>query len=510
MHRDASTLDSESLVEGDLCIVGAGAAGIAIALEWANESRTVVLLEGGGFDLEPEVQDLYRGEIIGRAYYPMDAARLHYFGGTTGHWAGFCSPLDSIDFMERPWVPESGWPFAREELDAYYGRAHEVLELGPYGRDAAFPSRLGRNSPLPLDSRIVWTKPWQFSPPTRFGRKYREPICQATNIHLYTHANVTEILLNESQREVEELRVRTLGQLELRVRARKYVLACCAIQNARVLLSSQRQKSDGIGNDRGLVGRFFMEHLEMPIGELAVVPAMSRAMDLYSYEYGQTKARGELALTPAVQTAAHLYNATVSLGPVDSADEEAESTFEAHPPAELEAIRLRSDDTGPQHSVARTRKSTTRFQLTVRQEQSPNALSRVRLSARRDALGMPRTSLDWQLTEFDKHSMRRSALLLAEAVGRSGIGRMRLNDWLLTDEPMWPASVSGAWHHMGTTRMHVDRTKGVVDANCRVHGLQNLYVAGSSVFPTAGAANPTLTIVAMSLRLSDHLKSANS
>src|SRR5919112_657424 len=131
MHIDARTLDSGTVVEGDLCIVGAGAAGISMALEWVGSSRTVLLLEGGGFELDPAMQDLYRGEIVGQPYYPLHAARLHYFGGTTGHWAGWCSPLDPIDFEPRPWVPHSGWPIRREEVDPFYARAQRVLDLGP-------------------------------------------------------------------------------------------------------------------------------------------------------------------------------------------------------------------------------------------------------------------------------------------------------------------------------------------------------------------------------------------
>jgi choline dehydrogenase-like flavoprotein len=132
MHIDARTLEDGSLIEGDLCIVGAGAAGISMALEWINAGRKVVLLEGGGFDFEPRMQDLYRGDIVGLPYYPLHAARLHYFGGTTNHWAGMCSPYDPIDFEVRPWVPHSGWPITRADLDPFYERAQKVLELTPY------------------------------------------------------------------------------------------------------------------------------------------------------------------------------------------------------------------------------------------------------------------------------------------------------------------------------------------------------------------------------------------
>ena len=181
MHTDARTLEDGHLLEADLCIVGAGAAGISIAREWIGGARTVLLLEGGGFDYDAQMQDLYRGESVGLPYYPLQAARLHQFGGTTGHWAGFCSTYDALDFERRAWVPHSGWPITRASLDPYYARAQRVLELGPYEYDAAQWQRRNPSLvPFPLDARAVWTKMWQFSPPTRFGTRYLVRFIMAT------------------------------------------------------------------------------------------------------------------------------------------------------------------------------------------------------------------------------------------------------------------------------------------------------------------------------------------
>ena len=156
MHTDARTLDNGSTIDGDLCIVGAGAAGISIALEWVGSPRKVVLLEGGGFAFEQVMQNLYRAANVGLPYYPLDAARLHYFGGTTGHWAGFCSTFDPVDFERRAWVPNSGWPFPRATLDPFYARAQRVLELGPYDYDvASWQRRMPSLVPWPMDSRTL-------------------------------------------------------------------------------------------------------------------------------------------------------------------------------------------------------------------------------------------------------------------------------------------------------------------------------------------------------------------
>jgi choline dehydrogenase-like flavoprotein len=511
VHTDARTLDTGALIEGDLCIVGAGAAGISMALEWIGTGRRVVLLEGGGFDYEQQMQDLYRGESVGLPYYPLHAARLHYFGGTTGHWAGFCSLLDPLDLEVRDWVPHSGWPITRTELEPYYRRAQSVLQLGPSEWSAwEWQRRDPTLVPFPLDPRVAWTKMWQFSPPTRFGTTYREPILRARDVHLYTHANVVEIETTENGSTVVGLRARSLGRegLEYRIRANRYVLACSTIQNARLLLVSNRTSPGGVGNGNDLVGRYFMEHLEMPSGVLATLGKTPPSTRMYDWNLG-TRARGELAVSAEMQRARRMLNATVSLSPAPLG-EEAKSTFQWMTPDVLDRMRTGqnvSDDSGarPAESIPRT------FHLLTRQEQAPNPASRVTLSSERDALGMPRVRLDWRLTELDHRSFRAFYEVLGRELGRAGVGRLQMRDWVLeAPTAPWPPSLGGGWHHMGTTRMSRDPKQGVVDVNCRVHGVANLYVAGAAVYPTAGCVNPTLTLVAMTLRLSDHLKNGHS
>ncbi len=503
MHIDARTLPNGTLLEADLCIVGAGAAGITIAREWIGSHRKVLLLEGGGLQYEPAMQDLYRGEIVGLPYFPLEAARLHYFGGTTGHWAGWCATFDAIDFEKRDWVPHSGWPIRREDLDSFYVRAQPLFELGPYEYSAAaWQRRDPALVPLTLDPRVVWTKMWQFSPPTRFGTTYRDAIFGARNVELYTHANVCEIESNEAGTAVQGLRIRGLDGKEFQVRARRYVLACCSIQNARLLLAS------GLGNAYDLVGRFFMEHIEMPGGHLVLAAVPRAGMKMYEWTYGVTKARGELALHAAVQRERRVLNGTVSLEPGDP-DEVAKSTFQAMPPAVVGAMRESRDRAradSPPAAAAPTPPAGRFYHVISRHEQSPNPHSRVTLSTERDALGMPRVKLDWRLTELEKHTFRAFYEVLGREFGRSGLGRVQLLDWITSADPGWPNTLSGGWHHMGTTRMHQSPRWGVVDPSCQVHGVPNLSIAGASVFPTGGGVNPTLTLVALSLRLSDNLK----
>lgn len=517
MHTDARTLENGALLEGDLCIVGAGAAGITIARELSSSNIKVLLLEGGGFDFDPRMQELYRGEIVGQPYYPLQAAALHQFGGTTGHWAGWCSTYEPIDFEKRDWIPHSGWPIRREELDPFYSRAQKVLDLGPY-KYAAADWKNGDADRVPLlqDSRAFWTKMWQFSPPTRFGTKYRDEIVNARNVHLYTHANVVEVEANDGLTAVQTVRGRGFDGKEFRARAKRFVLACHTIQNARLLLASNRQARTGLGNANDLVGRYFMEHLEMPAAELVVANPRTVKTRLYALDFIGRTPRGELAISPSAQKEHRILHGTASVEAGDPADQ-VKSTFQfidtalitsqmkwekserkGPPPIAIAAAALGRPISGPPRF----------FHLTTRQEQAPNPDSRVTLSSEKDALGLPRARLDWQLTELDKRTMRTFYQILGREMGRTGTGRVQIRDWLLSDDRSWPSFISGGWHHMGTTRMSADPKQGVVDANSRVHGLSNLYIGGASVFPTAGAVNPTLTLVAMSLRLADHLKAS--
>jgi choline dehydrogenase-like flavoprotein len=515
LHTDARTLPNGTILEGDLCIVGAGASGITIARELSNSNLKVLLLEGGGFDREPQMQELYRGENVGLPYYPLEAAAEHYFGGTTMHWAGMCSTYDTVDFEKRDWVPHSGWPIRREDLDPFYARAQRVVELGPYKYEPAdWKNGDADRVPLLGDSPALSTKMWQFSPPTRFGTRYRDEIINSPNVHLYTHANVVEVEANDGLSAVQTVRVRGFDGKELRARAKRFVLACHTIQNARLLLASNRKARTGLGNANDLVGRYFMEHIEMPAGELVVTHPRTIRTKLYALDYAAKTPRGEIALSPSAQQEHRVLHGTASVEAGNPTDH-MKSTFQfidttlasamrawekggrkGPPPIALAARAMSPPVTGPARF----------YHLTTRQEQAPNPDSRVTLSTAKDALGMPRARLNWQLTELDKRSMRTFYEVLGREMGRSGTGRVQIRDWLLSDDRTWPSFVSGGWHHMGTTRMSADPKQGVVDANCRVHGLANLYIGGASVYATAGAVNPTLTLVALSLRLADHLK----
>ncbi len=504
MHIDARNLENNTLIEGDICIIGAGAAGISMALEWINSGYKIILLEGGGFEYEEKMQELYRGKTTGQRYYPLEAARLHYFGGTTGHWAGFCSPLDPIDFKKRDWVPHSGWPVQRQDMDPYYARAQKNVELGPYEYDAKYYENGDKSLiPLPFDNGVVYNKMWQFSPPTRFGTKYRDAIVNAANIHLYTYANVTNITANENVSAIKGVTVKNFAGKQHTVKAKYFVSACCSIQNARLLLASNQQAPKGLGNDNDLVGRYFMEHLEIKSAEIWFPEP--DLLKLYMIDFGKTKYRAELGITEQKQEEFKILNGTASFTPLEIGRKE---------PAFIDIWTVDKKEReknlakyGKDERPGTHKNGYSNYQLFTRIEQAPNPNSRVTLDTEKDELGVPRAVLHWELTPLEKRSIRKIYELIGQQSGISGKGRVKLLNYLQDEnDNSWPDFTGGGWHHMGTTRMSADPKQGVVDANCKVHGIDNLFMAGSSCNVTAGAPNPTLTVIALTLRLSDHLK----
>jgi choline dehydrogenase-like flavoprotein len=535
---DGRSVPDRKVIHTDICIVGAGPAGITLSREFAGQPFRVCLLESGNLEFDAGAAALADGENVGLPYWPLRFARLRYFGGTSNHWGGWSTTLDEIDFETRDWVPNSGWPFGKAHLDPYYERAQSICRLGParydaeFWRDPAFwPD--GRDRPaLPLRADRVVTRIFQIRA-LRFGEAYRDALAQASNIDVYLNANVVEIQTTKDARTVIRVAVVCLQGPRFFVAARMFILAVGGIETARLLLLSNGVQPAGLGNQHDLVGRFFMEHPYLESG-FFLPSQLAGVGDLYkrgATVNGGPYIVGVLKVSPELQRREKLLNhCFVFMRKVDDELERNEGVESlrhlgralrrGQQPTEfwkhLGNVLADIDDAA--RAVYRTvieRKplAQTVFTFLAQFEQVPNPDSRVTLSAERDALGAPRVRLDWRLTPADKRSVRRAQEILGEEMGRMGLARVRVA--LDDDDTSWstPPKDSAPWtgprggfHHMGTTRMHADPRKGVVDRDCRVHGMSNLFIASSSVFPTGGFSNPTLTIIALALRLADHLK----
>jgi len=519
MLDDASAIATDTPIEADICIIGGGAAGITVAREFIGTPHKVILLEGGGMEIDAATQDLYRGTNVGRSYYDLDACRLRYFGGSTNHWGGWCHPLSPIDFRKRPWIPHSGWPIDYDDLAPFYGRAGKVVQL-PHSRfDEAHLLRTHPDTrAFPFDPAVLHPECYQFSPPTRFGEVYGPALKKAPNISVVLNANVVAIERDPDGSAIRSVRYATLGGKRRAVRAKTFILATGGIENARMLLASN------IGNDHDLVGRFFMDHPE-PIGGMVMLidprdPRWVPFVQSHPERADDRAPLGCVGISVARQAQERINNVRVGFHYLPVMHSEGmtalqqllarEETTTALPQASVgeNLLHIVSDVEGLSREaidrVSHGKPMLQMIEVEVYGQQAPNPDSRVTLGDERDALGVPRLKMDWRLSDFDRHSADRTLRLLAQELGRIGLGRMKLafKDW---DPDFYYGN-----HHMGTTRMSDDPRTGVVDADCRVHGVPNLYVAGSSVFTTSGNATPTLTIVALALRLADHLKAKSA
>ena len=259
------------IIRCDLCIAGAGAAGLSIALQFIDDPQIdVVILEGGDRNFSHSSQEIYQGRNLGIAYAALDTSRLRYFGGTTNHWGGWCRPLDLMDFEVRSWVPNSGWPISQKDLAPFRPEAHQILDLG--GLDYTPESYVREAAGLfPFDPKLLAHKLWWVSkPPTRFNSKYWPALEKAESVTLYLNANLTNIHTSPDGNSVRRFEVLTNRGKRLQVQSKQYVLALGGLENPRILLNSRSRHPNGLGNQHDLVGRYFMEHPHGPFGEMLI------------------------------------------------------------------------------------------------------------------------------------------------------------------------------------------------------------------------------------------------
>jgi choline dehydrogenase-like flavoprotein len=538
MIEDSRSVSHGSELQTDLCIVGGGPAGLTIAREFIGRNLRVCLLESGAVDDDAQAQSLNQGTTVGDPYQNPVETRCRRLGGTAHSWVtltrdgpgGRYVPLDAIDFEKRPFLPHSGWPFNKSHLDPYYARAHEVCGLGEYGY-AAEDWVESANPLLPLKGSRVYTGIYHTGPSRRFTSIFPAEIRDSANVTICLRANVVAMETNDSGSRVEAARVACFGGTAFRVKARLFIIAAGGIENARLLLISNEKNPAGLGNDNDLVGRFFMEHPRMFCSDFVPSdPELFNRMGFYDIHPAKgTMIGGRLALSEQTLRQEQLLNLSVMFFPIlkgeRSSARKAISRIKKHlreGKVSIDTLRLarqavtgsgellgygfrrfvRGDRSPVLDGWSRADNKPRRygsFEAVLHLEQAPDPENRVTLGTELDALGCRRPQIHWRWTSIDEASAMRAREILAREIAQSGLAELNIDQ---------PGALQGSvHHHMGTTRMHTDPRQGVVDENCCVHGVNNLFIAGSSVFPTGGYANPTLTIIALALRLADHLKS---
>lgn len=517
-------IEAPEAVTADVAIVGSGVAGQAAARRLLSRGLSVVLIESGGIDHDEASADLNRGDVVGQAYYPLEHSRLRFFGGTTAIWGGRCAEHDAIDFERRNWVADSGWPIGHAELRPYVAEARKT-----FGVEQVDMARLARPELLRrLSSEELAVRWWSFdSKFDRFTIDRAGDLQSETRCTLLVHATVREVVLDGDKASVERLEVRTCSGRTIDVRARHFLLAAGGIENPRILLASNSIMPDGVGNAYDLVGRYFMEHPHARGGRI-----VGKADWRWLAAFAKRRINGvevSPAITPseALQRREGLLNSALTIAvrqPEGGGHPLAKRAYlharHRTPPTRLgrslwkatkQMARRYTGLAGPLHPWLMKRLSGLDLAVVIRAEQAPNPQSRVRLNGSRDATGMPRVALDWRLSSIDVDSINGLMGALDRESRRLGLGSVEAAGWLSNPDKRWvsdelvSAHPIGGFHHMGTTRMSSDPRRGVTDGWGRVHGLANLHIAGSSLFPTAGWANPTLTILALALRTADRI-----
>ena len=544
MLLDAFQREDGQDISTDICIGGAGAAGITIALKLAEAGVAVVLLESGGLNEENDTQALYQGQVVDeKLHSPVDKYRQRRFGGSTTIWGGRCMPFDPIDFEKRDYIAESGWPINYQDVAQYYPEASKLCEIGEPNFKINNAQENAPNIIKGFSSDIISTQSIEkFSCPTNFAQRYGHRLESNANVTVILHSNCTAIELTEDGKSVSYLQVKTLKNTSFKVSAKKFIIAMGGLETPRLLLASCSVNKAGVGNEHDVVGRYYMCHMAGNIGEvklngsvhevyhnyflspdgiysrrrlslyediqkeqkignmiarlhfprisdpihkIGVLSSLYIVKNLISYEYGKRLNDGSIKPLEYIK---HLFN--IITDPVDI------TKFLIH------WITKRTFAARKFPSIILSNRNNL-FSFDVHGEQEPNVNSRVSLIDATDPLGMPQIKVDWHYTKNDILTVKRTLDIFAAEFERKNIGTVYYDESKIEEELLRFGAYGG--HHIGTARMGNDVKNSVVDANCKVHGVSNLFIAGSSVFPTSSQANPTLTIVAMSLRLADHL-----
>lgn len=500
MWTDLNSVDSTPFKDRyDVCICGSGPAGIATALRLMNKGARVLLLEAGGLDYSDESQAVYVGQSVGMEYFGLEQCRLRYFGGTSNHWTGLCGLFSPLDFSERKIWGMPGWPISFSEAYREIDDAISFLDLQPQ------EIKVEEEAPAGIAQwKYKGVVPYAFgrSSPTRVGEKFGPSLKTANNVDVAYNANVTDVKLSEDGRRATALTVRNYKGAEYSVNADYFVLALGGMENARFLLSARSQAENGVGNQNDMVGRCFMEHFQYFVGRFVSSDNSfwregETSWQRYAGKYGRWPMRLSDSVMDEKEIGSFIAvlapNAKPYFGGRLKAFREIRNKMVCSSDYLLEMVRANNDVICEgDGSIANST------------EQMPNKDSRIFLDEKKtDRFGKPKIVLDWRLSEQDRYTIRHVAEELGKALAAEGVARLRISEDILEGGDIF--GLRGHNHHMGTTRMSVDPKDGVVDVDSKIHNMDNLYVAGSSVFSTGSSMNPTFTIVALSLRLGEHL-----
>lgn len=529
MLIDASTIQPDDTLNCDICIVGSGAAGIAIANELDGISTKVILLESGSLKYKKSYQELNQGEVAIGNHPPLERDRRRVFGGTTTIWGGRCVPFDAIDFEQRNYVKYSGWPITKTDLDPYYIRAHSYLDLGSYNYDFFYESNKSIffqdqiHNILSSGNDILETY-YRFSIPTNFNHKYLNVLKRSKNVIVVSNATCLYLESQNEKEYIEKILGSTLSQKRFYVKANCFVLATGGLETTKLLLLSNIVNNTSKFGNENLLGKFYMGHLNYKID--------IQYFDSIRWDYRINNEgiyfQPAFAISNGTQKRNKLLNLRVVIDRPDTKNPQHKSSvlssiylvqklstgvlkfsesidhfknlvidFKSLPGFTYRILTKQLLSSRKLPSVIFNNGSNC-YTYRIDSEQAPNPQSYLSLSRQKDKFNLNQIQVNWNFTHQDVSSAQKSVELIDRFLQNNQCGKV-------ISFPTCPTIAGG--HHLGTTRMGTSPTNGIVDENCQVFGISNLFISSGSIFTTSSYANPTLTIVALALRLADHLKS---
>ena len=509
MISDFLTLKTADHMTADICVIGAGAAGMAIAEYFMDKNVKVLVIESGNFKFNQNIQNYYEIENVGLKFDGGFGGRFRTMGGSTTKWGGQALPLTKLDFKPKNWIKNTGWPIQKEDLGAYYKKALKFLNVDDLDFDDQIFKKL-RIGPLNLGSTFNYhVSKWSPNPDLR--NVYKKRFKESQNLEILLNANLLQIERSEDKKTVSSI-VAGEASKQIKITAQYYILSCGGIENARIMLHNAIAPESP-------VGKYLQDHPSIEIGRLT--PTSGRTIQQYfNIHYWQKWEYSiRLSLTDEFQEKEKCTNASVSI------------MFTPRASSLIGKLNLLKKSVAKkkpfqilQNGFAALLKSYeifliaynyifykfqykpgAYFPIKISFEQEPSEDSWVKLSDKKDALGIPLSKVCWDITEATWITAIKVAQELTRELKKHNLGEVTLYPEIFQENPDWKKLFGDVNHHIGTTRMGVDPLKSVVDCDCQVWGLNNLYVAGSSVFPTSGHSNPTLTLIALSYRLAEHL-----
>ena len=519
MIQDGLTFSSQGNLEIPLCIIGSGPVGISIALSLEEKGIPSTILEAGDSSATKLFQDALAGQQVGITTDTLNTSRYRCIGGTSNYWHGESRPFNPSDFNARAWIPNSGWPISSEDLFPYWAQSARYLKLDPKliqnhdNPDFTHKANIGLNTPE-FSTTISQINP------LNFRTSYYGHIAKSSNINLIHSAIATELTTNKAANAINGIEVNCINRGSMKITTPIVILACGGIENIRLLLNSKQDSACGLGNKLDVVGRYYMQHIHEEVSELLLLPKGKAVIEAFqTHKFGDSAIRANLLLdqktceresicnsvlmfndyyqgenSPAfLQLRQFIGNIRRGQVPEDFTDSVALIMANANKVLETQFRRSMKLDRVISKSL-----------VGIYGEHAPNPKSRVTLMSSKDKFGMPRISLDLKMQEIDRRSVLESQKALARFLGSNGLGRIKINADIQNNS--WPKFLKAGSHQLGGTRMHEDERFGVVNPDCEVYGTKNLFIAGSSLFPTSGTSPPTIAAITLGLRLADFIK----